>query len=274
MAISERVNPDNLNIHHFQEIPEGRPELPFDVDRDISQETKDEFLREIENNKVINLIKYASSLVKFKVLWPNVDVPMVPETEIINERNILLKNALRNNAIEIYLSFLCDAKSLGYNLALTEDDRYMIGNNVPAFDKTHNWVQDVVEIKLLDPDIYDKEIESTGHTNIQELKEIEKHFKSKDRFFLLHHYASSMRLLNPDYKPDLNEEEWDKLKEEFKSLIRTNSETLPILELAWQLKILAAHRVEVNKSGAIEVEMYPPADVSDSTPELPEQRKF
>lgn len=64
---------EDTNILRFQEMPESKAELPFDVERDIPFDIKQQLIAECnEINPRENFRLYSEYAARLKLLWPEV----------------------------------------------------------------------------------------------------------------------------------------------------------------------------------------------------------
>jgi hypothetical protein len=281
MAISERINPEKLNMHGLQEAPEGRPELPFDVERDISPETKIMMFKSLERAGnpaalTINpplLKEFVVAASRIKLLWPNEEMPNVPTD------NVLLNGPDAEYDSRTFIEqydYAAALKILRPNLSSKinwNDIMHDIDKRFRSSDK----VIIAALAKLMDPNrqILPKEQFDASAVSIDEIKK--SHIM--DNPFTITSWrefiktAASMRLMDPTYDPNLSKADWQNMNEELK-VYESHKRWDMYGEIAFGMKILAAHKVEITAPGVIDIQMYPPEDLNNSTPSIPEKRKF
>jgi hypothetical protein len=265
MSISERINPDNLNIHQFQETPEGRPELPFDVERDISPKIKHTFKTKLAETN--NKLEYYTLARDIKLLWPNepVDSQLFSDESLLGELEQLLT---RKDNIRL-LYFAANVLSIRPGISIDTDTLQRFWQaTIPIIEwrrKNGEYLHLTSLIsfaKRFDPE---HEFDLTKE-ELAKMKDALEECRTDSLMSLYADYAGKLKLIDPGFKPELTQEEWIKLHK-----LLTDE---PKLHLAASMKILAAHKVEVTAAGVIDIQMYPLEDIKQSTPQIPEIRKF
>jgi hypothetical protein len=263
MSIQERINPDNLNIHHFQETPEGRPELPFDVDRDIDPVYRQAlFLKCITNKDQEMPLAY-----RLKLLWPKESFNYSLEELRRRSKQVTDNWGFLSIASEIKTlrpDYVFDNSELEKIKAGIERAMNSSVNSSSLFTK----LEVVVNAKLIgyDPSVTlsPKELEQLKRNSDRQLSQL------NDQPIL--HGPVNLRLLDPTYKPVLTSQEWEFYKDQLNKLKEQDS-SWNYSTFASHMKILVAHKVEVTAPGVIEFQMHPP-EINTSTPSIPETRKF
>jgi hypothetical protein len=285
MSISERINPDNLNIHQFQEMPEGRPELPFDVYREITNEIKekiDDALGE-QQDKEINLDPsslndnelYMDFMVSYKTLWPDASIQRrLSDEELIyiwrriQEEIIVEQLGQINYSIVLTLrSIIAYSPNIKIQLPWSDIESIIEDNQSTKFDISF-WAS----VAVINPEwIEHITPEQLDHwrLKLEEFKMINRNKPNSPRLIDYCTTSANLRLIDPTYTPDITQEEWSGLSHELKIISGAAA-----VYRAKQMKIISAHSVKVTAPGVIDIKMYPPEDVNTSTPPVPEQRKF
>jgi hypothetical protein len=284
MSIQERINPDNLNIHQFQEMPEGRAGLPFDVDRDVSAVQKENIKKiivrssgEISAGPAIYLLPARN----YKFLWPNEPIPGTPlSPEILESLKLLLSSSSSDQIGSNH--YLACLKILYPELQIEGDaSKLKKLESVEASEaEIYDFLENAANLKILNPDF------SISYEELELAKNILEKIKSDDLINFLE-FAPNLRIIDPSYRPTLTDGEWKQLKERLSNMNDPDfeesadaAERMKILA-AWEhfllcacdMKILAADKVEVTRPGVIEFQTYP-QDINTSTPTMPEGRKF
>jgi hypothetical protein len=270
MSIAERINPDNLNIHQFQEVPEARPELPFDVNQEITNEDRTKFIQLIQAEPNMNIKARYAAL--YKNLWPNEDFPIpLPLDDLVAINNTFDRNRHLDSLENAYAFKIIYPKTeLPVDPELWTLVELGINNGLND-SSIINWagfIADAARYKVIKPYNNDSENIVLGH-----MEEINSRIMKvyRNDWYNFIQYVSSLRLLNKDYKPLLTKEDWDILVSEMHRVLKLS--IAAGLINAFDLKILAAHKVEVTAPGVIDIQMYPP-DINQSPPSIPETRKF
>jgi hypothetical protein len=268
MSIVERINPDNINIHQFQETPEGRPELPFDVERDISTKVKENIVDYVYKNRHGSLYPWLAK--NIAILWPA-------------EKGLITQSAEESwQPIErtvVSSDFVADLYSLkliypDFNPPISMEDWNRLNLSIKDYlederKKTDNPLSILATInwyKAINP-------ESEFKLTTEEVNKL-KNLLTPD-LIVKYHYtepAAQLKLLDPSFTPQLSPANWAQLHEQL-AFYESTEEWHLYAEQAVSMKILAAHKVEVTASGVIDIQMYPP-DINESTPSIPETRKF
>jgi hypothetical protein len=263
MAISERINPDNLNIHQFQETPEGRPELPFDPEKIDAYRKKRviEFLMDIDPNSFFENIMAA------RILWPEENFNRYTKSELENELNSSDKNtAIVCGMVTFYPEFAERYKDIDYTQQL---------NNVKK-GGIEQYSSQFAKLKIINPQL---DVEFSAKDTEELLKvtqtEITK-AKARNNLSDYKYFAenlAALRIIDPNYKPEIDLSDWKGLTDCLNRMF-TFGEWNDYITHAANLKILAAYKVEVSGPGIIDIQMSPPRDVNSSTPSIPKTRKF
>jgi hypothetical protein len=266
MSISERINPDNLNIHQFQEAPEGKPELPFDVERDLTLEDKLTFINKIKEATGLVLVHH---LALFKMLWSNDELPVdssiamevsnrISKGQWLNEWNLYIIHGLRVAYPEINLDI---SKAVWRGI---EEYVESLNNDLKKF------VLSASDYAVIKPE---NAITSTVLKSKPEITNLIQEKYNAGEWAEFASLTAHLRLLDESYNPQLDEADWKNLQETLRKLLDTQ---LPehSFGMAKNLKILAAHSVKITSPGVIDIQMYPPEDLNQSAPAIPETRKF
>jgi hypothetical protein len=274
MSIQERINPDNLNIHQFQEVPEViRPELPFDVERDISPETKNKVVEAInESLKFQNRLSIACNA---KILWPEekFDLSFLDDQSTID---LWKKNALATtygiNSLDFFYRLKVARPDLDLKISKYdwEDIRSALENTTATSTKVIN----TADVKILDPnsEFSLSPDESLAADEIEQAHELLNSATEKDAYTACS-LARSLKLIDPTREYKLREEMWEAMHRELEKA-KSTSDWTRYANLAANMKILVAHSVKITAPGVIDIQMYPPEDINQSTPQIPETRKF
>jgi hypothetical protein len=271
MTIAERVNPDHLNIHQFQETPEdSRPELPFDVERDLSDDFKTEAMHTLK--VTVNESSYMLQVGEMRIVWPGEDLDdkRISNEDAITYTKKILKRQEQgfesSSFVLSYISALVCARpninlenSIIARVLLLAEAIIVQNRNAKAY---LNLLNTASNAKKLDPKREDLTVEET--LNIREEININ---NNEDDIVNRVYLMEKLRYLDSSYHPELSSKEWQELREK----LPNNG-----VGLAASMKILAAHKVEVVAPGVIDIQMYPPrqVDINQSTPSIPEIRKF
>jgi hypothetical protein len=269
MAISERTNPDQLNIYKFQEMPEVvRPDLPFDVDRDVSKNTKQELLAEI-NLRKISFIDYCSLIGDFKNIWPDesLDQPFTPD-DAVKEYHKYMESG--EYSLAVVASMVLTYPELSKEITADHWDTLEL---VMLENKSKNnysaLINDLSNLKIINPN---KSYPLTPEETVAIEEAIQTHQDTDDvyREILV---SASLKLVEPLHDIPVSQAKWKSVVDTIEDMSAKQSPTAK-LWLILSAKILAAYRTNIISPGVIEFQMYPPGDVNDSTPSIPEKRKF
>jgi hypothetical protein len=268
MSISERINPDNLNIHQFQETPEGRLHLPFDVDRDLGANSKSELLKEIEHckkSRPTDLCRYVSAC---KILWPEEPINL-SETD---------KKAIKNSFTQPEQMVGFSEKHTKAALALPELHNKFAPETLMHWDREaqlwakneeyFEFIQEYFNLKIINPkgnySLTSEQVEGVK-TELLRYEQV----GSLDKWVKFSQIAAALKILAAEDAINISPEVWSRLREEVK-----NEPLSTKYEMAVYMKILAAHKVEITAPGVMDIQMYPPGNINQSTPPIPETRKF
>jgi hypothetical protein len=271
MSISERINPDNLNIHQFQETPETRPELVFDIEEYLTEEDRIFLMSEMVRCLPSNIREYTYYASLIKKLWPNESLSLIPEDTVVTDLKKLQERDLEDMMSGVELEFLKDAVATYPNIQkminpdrldeLLEKDRHEAANGDDDALYYH-LAKYMANAKSIEPNRIIKLTLAEKNRFDQTLKS---YFKDPDVFFEL---AANIKIIDPSFNLNLTPEYWKVMQEK----LAVYAGSLKY-EMAYHMKILAAHSVRVTAPGVIEFQMYPP-DINSSTPQIPETRKF
>ena len=89
-----------------------------------------------------------------------------------------------------------------------------------------------------------------------------------------------MRIINPHSTEQLTSEELNNVKELIQ-FIKDNNSLLAFADYMYEMKVcgyevptLTASKIVITAPGVIDIQMYPPSDLKDGIPGIPQQREF
>jgi hypothetical protein len=277
MSISERINPDNLNIHQFQETPEGRPELPFDIEH-LTSADRDLLVLEMEEEKSRsdpNLYEYVYYAELINRLWPTEPATLsFTEAEFVEYFNKLNEDSDKSSAISVQgLEFLENIVSFYPNMQSLIDsariDNLIEMNRQEARDfgrdaHYYHLVKNMATAKSLEP----KRVMVLTSEEKSKIYDTLNHYLNGDHPQVFAEMAAKIKIIDPSFNFDITPKSWEIMRERLRSYSGSIA-----YEMAYDMKILAAYEVNMTSPGVIDIQMYPP-DINQSTPSIPEKRKF
>lgn len=259
-------NPDRVNIHELTiEEPEQQAELPFDVERDITEKDWQKITEELENNRYRTWF-FAKQAMAVKVLNPNYDLKLDQNDwkRLEDELENCKESKEKNKKFDIINLVMC-MKALDPSRKNDMDSKSWDKiDNLLKHDKKHkNWwsflhLASAARIVDQNRDL------GIDEATLLELK--------KERVNDFGSTAMCLRILDPEHFLNPDTAEWEDMKKKL-SECRKKQNRNDFIDQAMSMAILAAEEVKVTDKG-LEVKMRKDGSLGGGTPPLPETKKF
>lgn len=272
------LDPERINIHELTvEEPEKQTDLPFDPERDVTEEDWQVMRNELKKaEQENNWSKYASIAMAIKILNPEIEIDLNERIRqgILKELNFCKKN---HNWEPFYESAVA-LKTLGLkddlNRILGEDVWQGISNDLErvknggVLDFSHA----VSFARILDPDNSHLHIDM-GVDDWKKMNEDLEKFRNSGEWFNFSAKASNMRILDPEIKINIGEKDWEGIKN-LLNQSRGEEEHYLFYSLVIYVKVIAAEKVEVTDQGLIITMPKKKEALKPETPSIPETKQF
>ena len=266
--------PDRINIHELTiEEPEKPSELPFDPERDITEEDWKGMRQALEASRK-NVGDFFPQAMAIKLLNPREKIDVDEEYVHLAKRK--LKRDLENLKD---FSFLENASSV--KMFDPQVRRYFskkswqeIIEYIKAWKNSKNWsvfLDYAKSIKIIDPsaEINFDVSEEDNNDMLDWLKEQ----KTPDGWKDFTVNAANMRIFDPKLELGLDKEAWQAMKAQLEVYQRDHN-WKRFSDMAMKMKILAAEELKVTDKG-LEITMRKKkASLSSLVPPLPETKQF
>jgi len=275
-------NPERLNIKDLTiEEPESREGLPFDPEKEITEEDWGEIKEELERGRDnADLYEFVKQAAEMKILDPEVEIRASDEEKIrmyekIDEWWKQYGDGLGVFSRASFLKILYPEVNLGLPKAPWESIKKLLENS--RGNSPSNFLSAAVTIKLCDPN-FNIDID-------QETKElIEEKLKSEKEtdIFRFANTAKNLKIIDSDINLGLDVKTWENLKNELDIIRRDDYydhhknpyKWRSFCELAVDMKILATEKVEVTDKG-LEITMPGENKLIESEASImPKKRNF
>ena len=275
-------NPENVNIHDLTvEEPEKQEVLPFDPEMDITERDWEEMRvcldrarKQYSRGGILDPYEVAGNM---KILNADFEVNFsLEESEKIKKR---LKGSLRLERIKAAVSLKILNTSFGIDF--NSNDWQASRESLKRSRSASEWSSFLLEAqreKILNPAI-DLELTPENWQEIKNAIEIQRKKSLEDEKVNIYDYqrfsrlGSAMRVIDPGGDLVVNQSDWETMKQKL-DFYREQNNYHVLAELAADMKILAAEKVEVTDEG-LEITMpEKKVNLGPATSDTPEQRKF
>ena len=265
-------NPNRVNIHELTiDEPEKQSELPFDPERDITEEDWQGMEKKLEEYRQPTKWNcFAEQAMAMKILDPAKDLKL----DQAAWQGMI--DSLKSS--ELKLNFIGEFSTQAMQMKIL-DPTYDLNLDQAAWQKMRNWLEkfrqadwreftsQAMAMKILDPTMDLKLDQAAWQGMRDDLEEC----RQDDYFSSFYYQAMRMKILDPKIDLNLNQGIWQKMIDELQESKQINS-AYSFSIRAMQMKILAAEKVEVTDKG-LEITMPTPKFISGVSP-LPETKQF
>lgn len=269
-------NPDRVNIHELTiEEPEAQSELPFDPERDITDDDWKKMKEKLEEFRqggdFMAWHSFSWQAMEMKILDPKVDlnIDQAAWQGMENE----LKSYRTTNDWDNFLAQAMKMKIIDpcRDLNINQVAASGITGRLETYrndDNNFNFLQTASRMKILglkegiDPD------QSVRQFARKQLEV----FARSEQWGFYFNYTRYMKILGLDQDMNLNAVIWQNLHDELKRK-RSDNSSHDLARIAADMTTLAAEEVKVPPNGGLEVTMRKPR-LDSCVPPIPETKKF
>jgi len=271
-------NPERINIKDLTlEEPPKKRELPFDVERDITEEDWDKlcrFLEEISVDDPARRSSFAYVAMNTKLLYPN------KPAEYFEGLAEKIKSSAEQNRPDSYQNFSLIAAALKV-LSPEKFSEFHIDNNdwqgmkevLESYkngDHWDNFAWHAMKMKIIFPNkTSELFLDENAWFHMEET--LFRHRNNNDRAL----FAMEMRLLFPEKVLDfrIDKQMWDEMGKAL-TQSRIENEYYDFSTLAVTMKLLAAEEIKITDQGLEVIMQKEKSEFKEETPPMPQTRKF
>jgi len=279
-------NPDRINIHELTvEEPEKQTELPFDPERDLSNQDWEKMLTKLRSRiqndrnaretgedrqffytRCVGLSLLAMNL---KILNPRVELDL--DENVWKEMRETLEAVKYNGDWQSFSEQAISIKILNPDIfALDEVGRQCMKSELERHRRARTWEAffiQAVQVRIIDRDI-DLKLDDGAWQRIRDQLEVNRKNEEWGEFAL---HAANMKILDPYIDLGLDEVAWHGIQTKLDEYRKADSF---FEKHAVAMKILAAEEVKVTEKG-LEINMRrPKAEIDSGVSSVPETKQF
>ena len=276
--MSERINIKDLTL----EEPEKKRGLPFDPERDITEEDWEGMKNDTKKDRAEHMwYFFAKKVMSMNILLPE----KMEELDLKNEETWqgmrdYLKKLLKEGSSSDHLVSYATAMKIIFPERFSE---FYVGGEVWEGMKNRlnrereaaNWWAFAIlalEMKILFPDRSSEFLDDTAREGMEKLL---KKMRSEKIWYNYFQQAMQAKVLFPDRASDLYPDKtaWKEIKEHLMRA-RTDSRGETFLEIAMHMKLLAAEEIKITDQGLEIIMPKENPEFKEETPPMPQTRKF
>ncbi len=269
-------DPDRLNIYELvieEPEKEKQSELPFDVERDITDEEWDRFKADMDQLRKSNEWSYlGQKLAHLKILDPQ-RLPLLEEnlfSGMQEKRNHYSKSSFGGGdflSVSCKLKSLFPERNLNFSPVEMEKMKYSVETNL-ANENWGNYALEFSVFKVVSPD---NGLKYDSRAMEENEKQLESFRKEKD-WWNFCYLGANIRIIDPSHDFKLDKADWEDMLQFRNSTTGQHIDNL-FAHFA-NMQVLAAEKVEVTDNG-LELTMSKPKQKLDTgVPPLPETKNF
>ena len=272
-------NPENrpINIKRLViESPEPRAELPFDSERDITEEDWKMMQTELDKaRRDGEHLRYITQAFPMKLLDPRLHITLSEEN--ISE----IREYPEQAKWAEFVYYFSQAKIIDPSLPMSiddYDDEYIGDYNTwaaieDALAGEKNMVSSFIPlanaIRIIDTSVSIP----IGEEMLQDCKKTLAQYREEQIWTVFSAFAANLRLLCPSFDLKLSKEDWKGMHEEL-DVVRRKNLSIIFAEHAANMSILAAEKVEITDQGIQLTMPKRKQDLKTQIPPIPEPKKF
>ena len=206
-------NPDNINIHDLTiEEPEKNLELPFDVEKNITKEDFEEVVKSFKESRDRGSYDFTWEVLAAKVIDPTHDFKL--DKDNFEHLTHQLEKCIKD---ENWMEFFENAmaiKAISPNTDIGLDRVESMA--LPEMERSLKWYKELGEWENVSRQLMEVKISVGGMGRIfnptkEDWKSMEGHLeklREENRTIAFLKHAMAMRIIDPQYNPDLNKKDW------------------------------------------------------------------
>lgn len=277
-----KFNPDNINIHELAvEEPENQAELPFDPDKDITEDEWKKFINEADKYFLPENLQYLSSgishLANMKVL-SSISKHKMPQFD--GEKLIEYFDNFQHSDVLFANRGGCKVVSgaailgLGKLRSKTESETRGVVDSWSSVSRPENFADNYAMAKIAGLDLP----ELTEEQKKKLLAHLEILCKNEivGKFYDLVAYAADLKIMGINFS--LPEENWNNIVNIFNEAKgfdgRSNNMLSIAAKLAFEMSIITSDGIRIPEGGGLEIIRRKKEDLKTETPNLPEAKQF